>query len=274
MSAPVSSLGFRRGGVAESLGNGRNRALPDLWNRFCGRPVYVIKSKQEQVLEVSRQSRGGRAIPALKPKQKQASGISRLRCCGGPIPALKPKQERTLGVPRFLRCGGPIPVIVGFTLIEILVVVVIVAVLALAVTISIATVGGERQLAREAERVQALIVHACIQAELTGREIGVRIGHSGYAFSLLGFDGWTASERKDELRARTWLPGMQVALYRDGREMRLAGDDSQPPQIVCFSSGELSPFVLSLNLGDVPKRYELRGHADGLIDIAPVDMQP
>ncbi len=187
---------------------------------------------------------------------------------------MKPKQKQALGVPRLRYSGGPIPVIVGFTLIEILVVVVIVAVLALAVTISIATVGGERQLARESERVQALIVHACTEAELTGREIGVRISHSGYAFTLLGFDGWIASERKDELRARTWLPGMQVALYRDGREMRLAEDESQPPQIVCFSSGELSPFILSLNLGDVPKRYEVRGQVDGRIDIEPVDMRP
>ncbi len=163
---------------------------------------------------------------------------------------------------------------VGFTLIEILVVVIIVAVLALAVTISIATVGGERQLARESERVQALIAHACTEAELTGREIGVRISEKGFAFTLLGFDGWIASEQKDELRIRTWLAGMQVALYRDGREMRLAEDDSQPPQIVCFSSGELSPFVLSLILGDVPKRYEVRGHADGRIDIELVDMRP
>ncbi len=146
--------------------------------------------------------------------------------------------------------------------------------LALAVTISIATAGGERQLAHESERVQALIAHACTEAELTGREIGVRISHNGYAFFLLGFDGWMVSDRKDELRARTWVSGMQVALYRDGRDMRLAEDDSQPPQIVCFSSGELSPFILSLNLGDVPKRYEVRGKADGRIDIEAVDMRP
>lgn len=179
-----------------------------------------------------------------------------------------------MAVPRLRFSGGPIPVIIGFTLIEILVVVVIVAVLALAVTISLATVGGERQLARESERVRALIAHACNEAELTGREVGVRISHSGYAFTLLGFDGWMASERKDELRARTWVSGMRVALYRDGREMRLAEDDSQRPQIVCFSSGELSPFVLSFSLGDVPKRYEVSGQADGRIDIAPVDMRP
>jgi general secretion pathway protein H len=159
-------------------------------------------------------------------------------------------------------------VVVGFTLIEILVVMVIVGVLALAVTISIATAGGERQLAREAERLQALLDHACHQAELSGREIGVRFGAKGYAFSLLGFDGWMASEQKDELRPRKWVPGMVVELFRDGRAMRLSEDETEAPQIICFSSGELSPFLLRLQLGDVANRYELRGETDGRVGLA------
>ena len=187
---------------------------------------------------------------------------------------IKPRQKRGLGSSRLRRCGGPIPVTAGFTLIEILVVVVIVAVLALAVTISIATAGGERQLVHESERVQALITHACNQAELTGREIGVRISRNGYSFALLGFEGWLASEQKDELRARTWVPGLQVALYRDGSEMRLAEDASQSPQIVCFSSGELSPFVLRLALGDAARQYEVRGKADGRIDVEAMEVRP
>lgn len=158
--------------------------------------------------------------------------------------------------------------VVGFTLIEILVVMVIVGVLALAVTISIATAGGERQLAREAERLQALVDHACHQAELGGREIGLRIGARGYAFSLLGFDGWMASEQKDELRPRSWVPGMAVELYRDGRALRLGEDEREAPQIICFSSGELSPFLLRLQLGDVANRYDLRGEADGRVSLA------
>lgn len=199
---------------------------------------------------------------------------AQFRRCGEPVPALEPAQKQAPRASRHRRRGKPIPEIVGFTLIEILVVVVIIAVLALAVTISIATAGGERQLERESERVQALIAHACNEAELTGREIGVRISRNGYAFALLGFDGWMASEQKDELRARTWLPGLQISLYRDGSEMRLAEDEVQSPQIVCFSSGELSPFVLRLNLGDVTKRYEVRGKADGRIDIEAVEMRP
>lgn len=178
------------------------------------------------------------------------------------------------GALRFRRCCGPIPASVGFTLIEILVVVVIVSVLALAVTISIATAGGERQLTRESDRLQALISHACIQAELTGREIGVRVSRNGYAFAMLGFDGWMASEQKDELRPRSWVSGLQVSLFRDGNEMRLADDESESPQIVCFSSGELSPFVLRMQLGDTPNSYEIRGEADGRIKIGTEVLRP
>lgn len=189
-------------------------------------------------------------------------------------PIREPRQKSALEKPRFLRCHKPAPASAGFSLIEILVVVVIVAVLALAVTISIATAGGERQLTRESERFQALLAHACTEAELTGREIGVRISSNGYAFAMLGFDGWMASEQKDELRPRTWVSGLQLSLYRDGREVRLAGDESESPQVVCFSSGELSPFVLRMQLGDAPSRYEIRGETDGSIKLDTLALQP
>jgi type II secretion system protein H len=57
----------------------------------------------------------------------------------------------------------------GFTLMEILVVIVILAIAAAAVTMAIAGAGGERQLARDAERLRVLTRYACEQAELSGR---------------------------------------------------------------------------------------------------------
>jgi len=188
--------------------------------------------------------------------------------CGAMHPAVVPGSRlpvRRSGLP-----GSPATAPCGFTLIEILVVIVIIGVLALAVTIGIATAGGERQLTREAERMQALVDHACIQAELSGREIGVRLDAGGYAFATLGFDGWMADQRKDELRPRVWVAGMSVELMRDGHPLQLAGNTGEPPQIVCFSSGELSPFVLRLRLGDIAAYYELRGESDGRIALVRI----
>lgn len=162
----------------------------------------------------------------------------------------------------------------GFTLIEILVVMVIVAVLAVAVSIGIATAGGERHLSREAERFQALVSYACTRAELSGHEIGLRVDENGYAFTRLALDGWQADEQEGELRPRRWLSGMQVSMRRDGREMRVGGDAGQPPQIICFSSGELTPFVVRLALGDVPVRYELSGRSDGRVTLERVEGRP
>lgn len=174
-----------------------------------------------------------------------------------------------------LRAGrGTGAAMAAFTLIEVLVVLVIVSVLALAVSISIASAGGERQLTREAERLQALMEHACRQAELGGREIGLRIGSQGYAFSMLGLDGWVLAERKDELRPHDWVPGLRLELLRDGRQVDLAVADAEVPQLVCFSSGELSPFLLRMELGDVGTRYELVGDIQGSIALKRVEIRP
>jgi general secretion pathway protein H len=156
----------------------------------------------------------------------------------------------------------------GFSLIEILVVLVIVGVLALAIGIGVNAAGGERQLMREGERVQALVVHACERAELGGREIGMRIDAGGYAFSMLGLEGWMADESVGELRPRQWVQGLRVELRRDDRVLAAAGESAARPQIVCFPSGELSPFTLRLGIGDVPGTLDIDGFADGRVDLA------
>jgi len=77
----------------------------------------------------------------------------------------------------------------GFSLIEILVVIVILAVTAAAVTLAVGDV-GERRLARDAERLQALLGYACEQAELSGRQIGLSLDRDGYRFSRADHADW------------------------------------------------------------------------------------
>ncbi len=100
---------------------------------------------------------------------------------------------------------------------------VILGVLTAAVTLSIAGAGGERILAREAERAQALIVYACERAELSGRDIGLSFARGGYRFSRLDHDVW-APYRGDELRVRDWPANLSATLARDGQDIALAGN--------------------------------------------------
>jgi general secretion pathway protein H len=157
------------------------------------------------------------------------------------------------------RTHNPQPLSHGFTLIEILVVVVILGVLAAALVLSVAVGGGERQLEREAEQMRALLGYACEQAELSGREIGISLNTAGYRFN-----------REGELRPRHWLAGSSAALTREGHAVEIAVQFPDKPQLLCFSSGELTPFRLDLGLADITNRYRLDGQPDGTVDLATV----
>ena len=148
----------------------------------------------------------------------------------------------------------------GFSLIELLVVVVIVAVLALAVTLSVAG-SADRQLLRETDRFEGLVHLACEKAEQSGREIGVDVGTGGFSFRQLAGDKWLDADVESELRPRAWLDGLRVALSREGRGVDLGTHDASP-QIVCFPSGEMTPFALTLALGDATP-YRITGSDDG-----------
>lgn len=160
----------------------------------------------------------------------------------------------------------------GFSLVELLVVVVIIGVLALAVTLSVAS-GAQRQLLREAERFQALSGQACEQAELSGREIGIVVEARGYSFRILGGSKWQDFPDGAELRPRQWVDGVRAALTREGRNVDLSASRDAAPQLVCFSSGELTPFALTLSLGDAP-RYRVSGAEDATLKTERLGASP
>lgn len=155
----------------------------------------------------------------------------------------------------------------GFTLLEILVVVIIIGTLAAAVVLAVDG-GSARQLDREAERFRALLGQACEQAELSGRDFGVLMRDDGYAFATQLDGYWKPQADSGELRQRRWISGLRSVLSRDGRPLDLIAEDSREPQpqMICYASGELSPFVLQLSLGDDSVRIE--GSGDGSTQLA------
>ena len=166
---------------------------------------------------------------------------------------------------------GPWPLLsTGFSLIEILVVTVILAVAATAVTLAIAGAGGERQLARDAERIAALVAYACEQAELSGRDIGLSVSRGGYRFSRSEHADWLPL-REGELRPRKWSTSPAVSLTRDGNRVGVDDEFPDKPQLACFSSGELTAFRLELALADTTAVYRIDAARNGDVVTASVD---
>ena len=160
----------------------------------------------------------------------------------------------------------------GFTLIEILVVVVIIAILAAVATLSVGVLGDDRELERETEHLTDAIALLQEQAQLEGRDYGLRIESSGYEF--LRFDGfeqrWVDVEGDPWLRPRELPPGLAFELEIEGRLVLLrkpGRTEAKIPQLMAYGSGDVNPYELSLARPETGRRVTLIGGADGTIEI-------
>jgi general secretion pathway protein H len=154
----------------------------------------------------------------------------------------------------------------GFSLIEVLVVVVILGVVVGAVALSVGG-GASRELEVQATRLQALLRLGCEQSELTGRDLGIFLSRDRIEFAWRGPDRWypLTDAPREPLRPRQLDDGVEWSLERDGERLGLLDDAPADPQLLCLSSGELSPFQIELSRADVPERWQLEGRPDGQV---------
>lgn len=160
----------------------------------------------------------------------------------------------------------------GFTLLEILVVVVIIAIMTTLGVLSMGTLGADREMDAELERYADTLESALEQAQLEGRDYGVRFTPGAYEIYVY------AGERQrwetvpdDRLYEQHRLPdGVQMRLEIEGRPLQLGRDPPQAPkvpQVILFASGDVSPYRLLLGREGVDRQVTVDGRPDGTIEI-------
>lgn len=167
----------------------------------------------------------------------------------------------------------------GFTLLEVLVVLLIIGVLISFATLSINR--ADNTVEEEAQRLAALIRLGSQEAVLQGRELAVEFDGDRYAF--VSFDGkqWQPLEDDELLRTRTLPFDVIVELRMEGEQLTLTVDPEAdetldakkaPPRIFLLSSGEMSPFTLTVRkTGAAGQAYHLTGGSRGQLQMSGPD---
>jgi general secretion pathway protein H len=174
----------------------------------------------------------------------------------------------------------------GFTLVELLVVVVIIGVVIAGMVLSLGATGRDSQLEQERDRLSALIDYVRERAALQTIEYGLRCDTSGYRFVLYDTRAaaWREDPLDDSLRARKLPAGLEITLIVEDRPIVLpppADPKSMSkapldltPQVMLFSSGELSSFKLRLARSGTGRSALLTGTVAGKLQVGDVVEQP
>ncbi len=166
-----------------------------------------------------------------------------------------------------------------------MVVVVIIGVVVTATLLSLGGSGRDSQLEQERDRLAALIEYVRERAAMQTVEYGLRCETGDYRFAM--YDSrtgkWIEDPLDETLRARTLPAGLALALNIEDRAVVLpARTDAKrkdapkdlTPQIMLYSSGELSSFKLTLLRSGVGRSALLTGSADGHLDVGAVVESP
>jgi len=154
----------------------------------------------------------------------------------------------------------------GFTLLEILVVVVIVGVISTAFLFSVGG-GRQNQDQDEALRFAALVRLAGQEAMLRSRELAVEFLPQGYRFMQYQDQAWQPLQ-DDILRPRVIPEGLFFDVQVEGSDMVISADEAQPVRILFFSTGEMTPFEVTVRPEHGDTEYHIRGGPGGKLNVS------
>lgn len=168
----------------------------------------------------------------------------------------------------------------GFTLIEIMVVMVIIAIVG-TVTVMSTSSNFSQKVGNEARRLASIIRLAQDEALINSTEVGVILEETKYTFVLYEQGQWLPITDEKMYEEHTLLDGVEMVLQVDGFDGIVLGEErdddaeeddekrSLTPQIYILSSGELSPFILTMGIESENAEeeffYQIQGHFDGRV---------
>jgi general secretion pathway protein H len=160
-------------------------------------------------------------------------------------------------------------------------VIVIIGVVIAGAVLSLGSAGRDSQLEQERDRLVALIEYVRERAALQTVEYGLHCEQGGFLFVM--YDTRTAQWLEDPLdealRPRRLPPGLEIALRVEDRPLVLrtradAAKRSAPPdltpQIMLFSSGELTAFKLTLARSGTGRSASVSGTPAGKVEVGAI----
>jgi general secretion pathway protein H len=138
----------------------------------------------------------------------------------------------------------------GFTLVEVLIVMLIVSIMMGVVVTSVPSSMDSADQETEAERIRTVLQMASDEAVISGFEIGFNAVRKQYNFYQFDDDTLKWLPLDDKPFEEHILPfGVSLELEVEGSDIEL-GDALTAPPVLILSSGEVTPFHLSVTVDD------------------------
>lgn len=171
----------------------------------------------------------------------------------------------------------------GFSLLELLVVVAIIGIFAGTLMLSMRITGADRDLERQALRLEGLIGLLREEALMQNRDYGIVFSETGYRFYVYDYVqlAWVPPPNERIFVDYSLPEALTLELALEDRDVDLLHEfdvdieeDANPePQVLVLSTGEVSPFDLRFYRDFNSGRYHLEAAVDGELTIASVGFE-
>ncbi len=161
----------------------------------------------------------------------------------------------------------------GFTLIEIMVVIAIMGIMLGLGMFAFGDGGLSEKLEQESQRLYGLIKLAQEEAILQSKELALELDRDGYVFKELNSGKWVAISSDKLFRKRSLTAGIELSLEVEDVNLALKSkEENTPIRIYILSSGELTPFEMTLKIADLSQFFKITGMETGQLSLKKQDI--